>query len=73
MNNVFFPQKNANLIVILPIEICKINTHTLKFNSCLEAVLFHSKNINYAPLRKKKTNVPFKNSFFLYITKITIK
>lgn len=45
------------------IEICNINTHTLKINSCLEAVLFCSKNLNYAPLRKKKTTVPFINSF----------
>lgn len=51
------------------IEICNINTHTLKFNSCLKAVLFHSKNINYATLRKKKTTVPFKNSFVYILQK----
>lgn len=62
MNNVFFRNAEKCKFNCYIIEICKINTHTLKFNSCLEAVLFHSKNINYAPLRKK-TNVPFKNSF----------
>lgn len=69
MNNVFFPQHRKMQIYCYIIEICNINTNTLKVNSCLEAVLFHSKNINYAHLRKKKTTVPFKNSC-LYITKL---
>lgn len=66
----FFPQRRKMKIYCYIIEICNINTHTLKFNSCLEAVLFHRKNINHAPLRKKKTTVPFKNSFVYTLQKL---